>query len=34
MRETVRFTGALEEDQLSPEARGELLAVFRDWKAR
>jgi anti-sigma factor RsiW len=34
MRETVRFTGALEEDALPPEARRELLAVFRDWKAR
>jgi anti-sigma factor RsiW len=34
MRETIRFTGALEEDALSPEARRELLAVFRDWKAR
>jgi anti-sigma factor RsiW len=34
MRETVRFTGALEEDALSPQARVELLAVFRDWKAR
>ena len=34
MRETVRVTGVLEEEALSPEARRELLAVFRDWKAR
>jgi hypothetical protein len=34
MRETVRVTGVLEEEALSPEARRELLAVFRDWKSR
>jgi anti-sigma factor RsiW len=34
MRETVRVTGTLEEDALSPEARRELLAVFQGWKAR
>jgi anti-sigma factor RsiW len=34
MRETVRLTGTLEEDALSPAARRELLAVFQDWKAR
>jgi anti-sigma factor RsiW len=34
MRETVRVTGAVEEDSLSPEARLELLAAFRDWNAR
>jgi anti-sigma factor RsiW len=34
MRETVRVTGTLEEDALSAEARRELLAAFRDWKAR
>jgi anti-sigma factor RsiW len=34
MRETVRVAGTLEEDALSPQARRELLAVFRDWKTR
>jgi anti-sigma factor RsiW len=34
MRETVRVTGTVKEDALSPQARRELLAVFRDWKAR
>ena len=34
MRETVRVTGVVVEEALSPEARRELLAVFRDWKAR
>ena len=34
MRETVRVTGVVEEEALSPEARRDLLAVFRDWKAR
>jgi anti-sigma factor RsiW len=34
MRETVRVTGVVDEDALSPEARRELLAVFRGWKAR
>jgi anti-sigma factor RsiW len=32
MRETIRVTGVLAEDDLSPQARDELLAVFRDWK--
>jgi predicted anti-sigma-YlaC factor YlaD len=32
MRETVRLTGALREDDLSPEAREGLLRAFRDWK--
>jgi anti-sigma factor RsiW len=34
MRQTVRVTGTVEEDALSPQARSELLAAFRDWKAR
>ena len=34
MRETVRVTGTLEDDALSPEARRELLAAFQSWKAR
>ena len=31
-RETVRLTGELREDELSAQARDELLAQFRDWK--
>jgi anti-sigma factor RsiW len=34
MRETVRLAGALSEDDLAPQARDELLEVFRDWKSR
>ena len=34
MRETIRLTGTLEEEDISPEARDELLAAFRDWKSR
>jgi anti-sigma factor RsiW len=33
IRETVRLTGRLREDQLEPRAREELLAAFRTWKA-
>jgi predicted anti-sigma-YlaC factor YlaD len=32
MRETVRLTGTLREDDLSPEARDGLLRAFHDWK--
>jgi predicted anti-sigma-YlaC factor YlaD len=32
MRETVRLTGTLAEEHLSPEAREGLLRAFRDWK--
>ena len=32
MRETVRLTGALREDDLSAAARTTLLEQFRDWK--
>ena len=32
MRETVRLTGTLAEEDLSPEARDGLLRAFRDWK--
>jgi len=32
MRETVRLTGTLQEEDLSPDARDGLLHVFRDWK--
>ena len=34
MCETVRLAGVLGEDDLTPEAREELLAVFRGWKSR
>ena len=33
IRETIRLTGMLREDQLEPQAREELLAAFRTWKA-
>jgi len=33
MRETVRTTGRLTEDDLDPRAREELLAAFRGWAA-
>jgi anti-sigma factor RsiW len=32
MRETVRLTGALTEEQLDPAVRDQLLAAFRDWQ--
>jgi anti-sigma factor RsiW len=34
IRETVRLTGTLREDDLDPEARDGLLRVFRDWQGR
>jgi anti-sigma factor RsiW len=34
MRRTVRLTGTLEESDISPAAREELLAAFRGWKQR
>ena len=33
MRETIRLTGMLTEDDLSPETRDTLLDVFRNWNA-
>jgi anti-sigma factor RsiW len=33
MRETIRLTGTLTEEQLDPRARDELLTVFRTWRA-
>jgi predicted anti-sigma-YlaC factor YlaD len=33
MRETIRLTGTLTEEDLSPETRDTLLDVFRNWKA-
>jgi anti-sigma factor RsiW len=32
MRETIRLTGTLTEEQLDPLAREELLTVFRTWR--
>ena len=32
MRETVRATGTLREEDLDPALRDSLLTVFRDWK--
>ena len=34
MRETIRLAGTLHERDISPAAREELLAAFRDWKQR
>ncbi len=31
MRQTIRSLGRLPEESLAPEARGALLAAFRDW---
>jgi predicted anti-sigma-YlaC factor YlaD len=33
MRQTIRLTGQLSEQDVSPEAERKLLDVFRDWKA-
>jgi hypothetical protein len=30
---TIRLTGTLREEDISPEAREELLHAFRDWRA-
>lgn len=32
-RETIRLTGRLEPEDISPEAREQLLEAFRDWHA-
>jgi anti-sigma factor RsiW len=32
MRAVIALSGSLAETDLEPEARGELLAVFRDWR--
>ena len=32
MRETIRLTGTLTEEQIDPRARDELLAAFRSWR--
>jgi anti-sigma factor RsiW len=33
MRQVIQALGRLTEDSLTPEAKGELLHAFRDWKA-
>lgn len=32
MRQTIRLTGKLREENLTPQQREELLDLFRDWK--
>lgn len=32
IKETIRLTGALSEEQITPEAQKRLLDIFRDWK--
>jgi hypothetical protein len=32
MRQTIRLTGVLTEESLSPQARDDLMSVFRNWK--
>ena len=32
LRRTIRLTGSLREEQLSPEMREELLHAFREWR--
>jgi anti-sigma factor RsiW len=34
MRQTIRLTGALREEQLSPEVQRELIEAFRGWRNR
>jgi anti-sigma factor RsiW len=34
MRNTIRLTGTLAEEDLSPEVREQLLDAFRDWRER
>jgi predicted anti-sigma-YlaC factor YlaD len=33
VRETIRVTGALKEEHLTPKTRDDLLKVFRNWKS-
>ena len=33
MRQTIRLTGGLREESLSPEVQRELVEVFRGWRA-
>jgi len=32
MRQTIRLTGQLREENLTPQAREDLLRMFRDWR--
>ena len=32
MRQTIRLTGQLREESLTPQQRDDLLRLFRDWK--
>ena len=32
MRQTIKLAGRLTEESLSPQARDDLMAVFRNWK--
>jgi anti-sigma factor RsiW len=32
MRQTIEMTGTLTEESLSPQARDDLMSVFRNWK--
>lgn len=32
MRQTIKLTGRLTEDSIDPQARDDLLGVFRNWK--
>jgi anti-sigma factor RsiW len=32
MRQTIKLTGKLSEESLTPQARDDLLGVFRNWK--
>jgi len=32
MRQTIRLTGQVREETLTPQQRGDLLRLFRDWK--
>jgi predicted anti-sigma-YlaC factor YlaD len=34
MRRTIRLTGQLREDDLTPQQRDDLLALFRGWKKK
>jgi anti-sigma factor RsiW len=33
LRDTIRVVGSISSDDLTPEAEGELLAIFARWKA-
>ncbi len=34
MKQTIRWTGKLTEEQISDEAKDHLLRTFRDWKSK